>query len=85
MSAKEAATGVSINKTPGVIGGSACIGLRRIAVWMLVDARREGFTDEELLERYEPPLTREELAAAWRYAEEHPEEIETDIRENEED
>jgi len=85
MSAKETATAVSINKTPGVIGGSACIGLRRIAVWMLVEARREGYTDEELLQAYEPPLTPEELAAAWRYAEQHPEEIETDIRENQED
>ena len=85
MTAKETPTAVAITKTPGVMGGSACIGLRRITVWLLVEARREGFTDDELLERYEPPLTREELAAAWRYAEEHPEEIETDIRENQED
>ena len=27
-----------IRKTPGVIGGDACIGNRRIAVWMLVQA-----------------------------------------------
>ena len=85
MTTKETVTGVAITKTPGVMGGSACIGRRRIAVWMVVEARREGYTDEELLQAYEPPLTPEELAAAWRYAEEHREEIETDIRENQED
>jgi uncharacterized protein (DUF433 family) len=85
MAAKETAPAVQITKTPGVMGGSACIGRRRIAVWMLVEVRREGYTDDELLDRYEPPLTREELTAAWRYAEGHPDEIETDIRENQED
>ena len=85
MTAKEAATAVSILKTPGVLGGAACVGRRRIAVWMLVEARLGGAADEELLQAYEPPLTAEELAAAWRYAEQHPVEIETDIRENQDD
>ena len=52
---------------------------------MLVEARRLGFTDAELLQRYDPPLTEEELAAAWHYAERHHEEIEADIRDNQDD
>ena len=32
-----------IQKTPGVIGGDACIRNTRIAVWMLVEAKRLGF------------------------------------------
>src|SRR5438046_6687412 len=63
-----------IRKTPGVIGGDACVGNRRIAVWMLVEARNVGITDERLLTDYDPPLTRAELEAAWRYAAAHPEE-----------
>jgi uncharacterized protein (DUF433 family) len=71
-----------IRKTPGVIGGDACVGNRRIAVWMLVEARHAGISDERLLTDYEPPLSRAELDAAWRYAAAHPEEIAQAIREN---
>ena len=85
MTAKEAVTGEPIAKTPGVLGGAACIGARRIAVWMLVEARRQGYTDEELLQCYDPPLTAQELAAAWRYAEQHGEEIEANLRDNQDD
>ena len=74
-----------IRKTPGVIGGDACIGNRRIAVWMLVEARNVGISDEQLLTDYDPPLTRAELDAAWRYAAAHPEEIARAIRENNSD
>ena len=38
-----------IRKTPGIIGGDACVGKRRIAVWMLVEARAAGISDERLL------------------------------------
>src|SRR3954466_13572268 len=55
----------AINKTPGVCGGDACIGRRRIAVWMLVEARNLGISDDTLLTDYDPPLTRAELDAAW--------------------
>ena len=85
MTANEATIAESITKSPGVLGGAACVGRRRIAVWMLVEARRLGFTDAELLERYDPALTEQELAAAWRYAEQHHEEIEADIRDNPDD
>ena len=74
-----------IRKTPGVIGGDACVGNRRIAVWMLVEARDVGISDEQLLIDYDPPLTRAEFDAAWRYAAAHPAEIAQAIRENNSD
>jgi uncharacterized protein (DUF433 family) len=74
-----------IQKTPGVIGGDACIGNRRIAVWMLVQAKRLGMTDEQIRLRYEEPLSEAELAAAWEYYARHQAEIDQAIRENEED
>ena len=74
-----------IRKTPGVCGGRACVGNRRIAVWMLVEYQRLGATDEQVMAQYDPPLTRAELDAAWKYAALHPDEIAADIRDNDED
>lgn len=72
-----------IRKTPGVIGGDACIRDTRVAVWMLVESKRLGRTDVELLTDH-PGLMRDDLNAAWAYFAAHPEEIETAIRENNE-
>lgn len=74
-----------IRKTPGVLGGDACVGNRRIAVWMLVQAKQLGLSDEQLRSDYEPPLTQAELDAAWDYYETHRAEIDQAIRDNEED
>jgi uncharacterized protein (DUF433 family) len=74
-----------IRKTPGVIGGDACSGNRRIAVWMLVQTRRLGLSDDQLLHDYEPPLIQAELDAAWDYYEKNREEIDQAIRDNEDD
>ncbi len=74
-----------IRKTPGVIGGDACIGNRRIAIWMLVQARQLGLSDEQLLHDYEPPLSQAELDAAWDYYEKNREEIDRAIRDNKDD
>lgn len=71
-----------IRKTPGVMGGEACVGNTRLSVWILVGARRLGFTDQELLRRYDLPLAQEDLDAAWQYAADHSEEIEDAIRRN---
>lgn len=71
-----------IQKTPGVIGGDACVRTTRIAVWMLVEARQLGIPDEDLRERYDPPLTQVDLDAAWAYAAAHSAEIEQAIRDN---
>ena len=73
----------TIRKTPGVCGGEACLGLSRVAVWILEDARRAGVGELDLLKDY-PELSVSDLEAAWRYVEDHPEEIETAIRRNRE-
>jgi uncharacterized protein (DUF433 family) len=78
-----------IQKTPGVCGGEACVGEAcvgetRLAVWMLVEARRAGCTDTEILQDY-PGLNAARLANAWAYAASHAEEIEEAISENSRD
>ncbi len=73
-----------IEKTPGVCGGDACIGKTRIPVWLLVNSRRLGISETQLLEGY-PTLELADLENAWAYAESHPDEIEKAIQENEED
>jgi uncharacterized protein (DUF433 family) len=71
-----------ITKTPGVCGGEACIAGTRIAVWLLIEARRLGISEAELLQDY-PHISAADLVNAWAYATAHPEEIETAIRANE--
>jgi uncharacterized protein (DUF433 family) len=73
-----------IEKTAGVCGGSARIENTRIPVWVLVNARRIGVTESELLQDY-PTLTAQNLANAWNYFDSHKEEVELEIDENEED
>ncbi len=73
-----------IQKTPGVMGGEACIRRTRISVWILVGYKKLGMSDAQLLEAY-PGLTQEDLAAAWAYYRDHTAEIEEAIRVNEED
>ncbi|HZG37345.1 MAG TPA: DUF433 domain-containing protein [Nodosilinea sp.] len=71
-----------IEKTPGVCGGSACIASTRIPVWGLVEARRGGYSEADLLVSY-PTLTASDLANAWLYAAAYAEEIEAAIQANE--
>ena len=52
-------------------------------VWALVEARRIGYSEADLLTSY-PSLSATDIANAWAYAEAFPEEIETEIRENDE-
>jgi uncharacterized protein (DUF433 family) len=70
-----------IEKTPGVCGGSACISGTRITVWGLVESQRIGYSEADLLTSY-PTLSATNLANAWVYAAAFPDEIETDIAEN---
>lgn len=72
-----------IEKTPGVMGGDACIVRTRIPIWLLVSYRRLGTSDAELLDNY-PTLSATDLANAWAYAEANADEIETAIREQQE-
>lgn len=67
-----------IEKTPGVMGGDACIRQTRIPVWLLVSLRHQGATEAYLLEDY-PTLTAADLVNAWLYADTHSEEIEAAI------
>ena len=72
-----------IESTPGVCGGAPRIVRTRIPVWGLVQARRLGVSDAELL-RWYPTLRTEDLANAWAYFSIHREEIERQIRQNDE-
>ncbi|MUG98883.1 DUF433 domain-containing protein [Scytonema sp. UIC 10036] len=74
---------LGITKTPGVVGGDACIAKTRIPVWSLVNYRRLGANDAHILEAF-PHLTAADLVNAWAYADAYPEEIEQAIQENEE-
>jgi len=75
--------GRGIEKTSGVCGGSACIAGTRITVWGLVEASRLGYSEADLLTSY-PSLEATDIANAWAYAEAFPDEIETEIRKNDE-
>ncbi|MFN6540439.1 MAG: DUF433 domain-containing protein [Nostoc sp. EkiNYC01] len=71
-----------IEKTPKVCGGEARIAKTRIPLWVLVEARRLGYSDADLLTSY-PTITATDLANAWIYAEANPDEIELAIERNE--
>ena len=71
-----------IEKTLGVCGGEARITNTRIPIWVLVEARRLGYSDLDLLKSY-PTLCASDLANAWAYAQTYPEEIERAIQRNE--
>jgi uncharacterized protein (DUF433 family) len=53
-----------IEKTPGVCGGSACIVGTRVTVWGLVEARRSGYREADLLRSYRS-ITANDLENAW--------------------
>ena len=72
-----------IDSTPGVCGGEPCIVRTRIPVWVLEQARRLGVSEADLLRSY-PTLRADDLANAWAYVRLHREEIDQQIRANEE-
>jgi uncharacterized protein (DUF433 family) len=71
-----------IESAPGVSGGEPCIVRTRIPVWVLVQARRLGTSEADLLKAY-PTLRAEDLTNAWAYYRTHRGEIEGQIQENE--
>lgn len=73
-----------IVRTPGVCGGSARIAGTRIPVWSLVEAKRAGCSDEDLL-RDHLGLAPEDLHAAWDFYIAHTEEVERDLAEQDEE
>jgi len=72
----------SIDSSADVCGGEARIVRTRIPVWLLVQARRCGTSEADLLRCY-PSLRAEDLAEAWAYYRSHREEIERQIAQNE--
>lgn len=72
-----------ITKTPDVCGGRACLRGTRITVWGLEAYRRLGMAESQILQAVQG-VTHVDLEAAWEYVATHREEIERDIRENEE-
>ena len=72
-----------IESIPGVCGGEPCVVRTRIPVWVLEPARSLGTGEAELLRCY-PTLRAADLGNAWAYVLTHKEEIDRQIRENEE-
>lgn len=65
---------IAIRSTPRVMGGDACIRNTRIPVWLLVEYKSQGLSDDELLRVY-PGLTASDLSAAWAYFAAHSHEV----------
>ena len=72
-----------IQKTPDLCGGDACVRDTRITVWGLVEWKKLGLTEPEIVDRV-VGLTEEDLEVAWEYYDKNREEIEQAIRDNEE-
>ncbi len=72
-----------IDSRPDVCGGEPCIVRTRIPVWVLVRAKQMGMSEAELLGSY-PILRAEDLMNAWAYYRAYRDDIEQQIRENEE-
>jgi uncharacterized protein (DUF433 family) len=72
-----------IESRPNVCGGEPCIVRTRIPVWALEQGRRLGTSESDLLMSY-PSLRAQDLANAWAYVNSHRDEIEQQIRDNEE-
>jgi uncharacterized protein (DUF433 family) len=73
-----ATTSQRINRTPGVVGGDACIRDTRIPVWTLIQLNKLGRGNDELVTDF-PGLTDSDLTAAWQYYREHTAEIDAAI------
>ena len=71
-----------IESTPGICGGEPRIVRTRIPVWVLVQFRKLGASEADLLRSY-PTLRAEDLTNAWAYYRSHRREIEQQIIENE--
>jgi uncharacterized protein (DUF433 family) len=72
-----------VESNPSVCGGEPCIIRTRIPVWVLEQARRLGTSEAELLRAY-PTLRAVDLVNAWSYVRDRRDEIDRQIRENEE-
>lgn len=71
-----------IERTPGVCGGAPRIVGTRIPVWTLVQFRKLGTSEADILHAY-PTLRAEDLTNAWHYYRANKSAIEEQILENE--
>jgi uncharacterized protein (DUF433 family) len=71
-----------VDSSAAICGGEARVVRTRLPIWLLVQARRLGASDGEILRSY-PTLRAEDLANAWAYARAHGDEIEQQILDNE--
>jgi len=72
-----------ISKRPERCGGDACIRDLRLPVWAVLNCRRLGMTDAQILRAY-PSLRVSDLSAAFEYAAANPDEIDRAISRNQE-
>jgi uncharacterized protein (DUF433 family) len=72
-----------VSKRNDRCGGEACLRDLRIPVWAVINYRRLGASDEDILRAY-PSLRPADLEVAWEYAAAHGDEIEQAISRNEE-
>jgi uncharacterized protein (DUF433 family) len=78
-----AGLGSGIEATSGVCGGDPRIAGTRIPVWTLEQYRRLGLSEVQILGAF-PGLRAADLVNAWAYVAGHPDDVERQIRENEE-
>ncbi len=71
-----------IESKTDVNGGEACVVRTRIPVWLLVQLRRAGASEADLLRDY-PTLRAEDLTNTWAFAQAHAAQVENDILANE--
>ena len=69
---------MGITHTPGVCGGRACIRDTRIPVWSILEAKKMGANDLELLQSFQG-LNAEDITNAMRYYHGHKDEVDADI------
>ena len=75
----DASGGAIIRHTEGVVGGDACVRNTRVPVWTLVQLKKLGRTEDELLGDF-PGLGAADLDAVWEYYRDHTDEIERAIQ-----
>lgn len=68
-----------ITRRPHPDGVEACVRNTNINVWGLVQRRRDGMSDAEILADVQG-LTPADLQAAWEYSHTHRDEVEDTIR-----
>ena len=78
-----AGLGSGIESTPGVCGGDPRIAGTRIPAWTLERYGRLGLTEAQILGAF-PALRATDLVNAWSFVAGHIDEIDRQIRENEE-